>query len=1262
MSASAASGDALSSDLEVIQQYRVAARSMVKATKKLADAMKTYSVEMGAVSDEMRKIANIDKHDKRQFGRSVLQMSGTFKSLSGLQMASVSELEHSFSGLNIFVDFDYQELNVFFPYHFFNNLGDPEVLRQKIEECKLVVAKKVEELEAKKETRVLQSFITAVDEIYTHHDKVGKVLAILKKRTQEFSRNIEDTYGASKPIKEGIVSKRSKLGPQKLFLAVRDGKLFQFQLHKDFKPESVLDIITCTVRAVDDERRKFEIISPTLHKPLTFEAESETERDDWMKAIQCAVSGCLNALDISKAKSEITVLNTSTTLSVRDMDFLHTIPGNSSCVDFPDWASINFGILMCLECSGVHRSMGTHVSKVRSLTLDKWSPELLLYMRFCGNKRLNEIFEVSMVPNSKPVASSERALRETWIKSKYDQRKFVQNTTMNNSDLAQAFYNAIPHLSMDISPALRYLAGGVDLNTPFPSEDNKTLLFQVVIYGNVALLELLIQNGANLLTKDSRDCTVLHYCAFYNRPRSASRILTAAPKLLGIADSSGVLPLEVAVWNDSVEVIAVLKGKESKTELTVETVILTPETCNHDTFTSPRRPNMPPGPLSDHIKGTSTLTTSGGHTPTTSPAPPGSTPPPLSLNGAAPPPPPTSPPPYTHAPRNSTSTPPPKRLPPPPPTSQPSTSSLQQLIKVTPPTPAPPSLPPPANPSLVPTPPSTPLNTEPAPSLSEPRRNWMIGVRGSNQSRSGRSGRGTSGVVTQRAVDRLTAWNKSGKPTDLDLSDTDIVGGHGLVLYMRSLISLNLSRTQFGRGEVTFWKTACESRSLKKFYLAEANLTREAAEDLRKLIISSSIEEYDLSGNPKLGPEAGIQILEALKTNKQIIKFLCQGCDFGEGTEDQVLQVLTQNKDRTKPKTSTSQARPNVPSIQRDLAEAALAAAMAKKRTPPKLPATPEAPQRAVPSTLGDQNRDPLHKSTGATSETTPQQQVLSPEVPSMSTSPKPSLEPPQRQPLQPQRQPQPPQRQASPPQRQSPPPQRQSPPPQKQSQPPQPPLKPQHLSEKEPELSQQSGCMHPPQQQMRNQPQQESYQPQQESYQPQQDTSKSTQNETCEPPQPERCEIPQQQELPKEQTIIEYTPNVAVDGPQPVETQPVGETQPYQQPTLPQSVSYIYNINQQEAFLLHRITIASYDTPACSAYIANLAYVFFQATPSVTPEQLQYIFTVCSDSVTSNEIAGDLLFYLQVPDFSALEGFTPEFSYFLVELLNYIALNSRTE
>lgn len=61
------------------------------------------------------------------------------------------------------------------------------------------------------------------------------------------------------------------------------------------------------------------------------------------------------------------------------LDFLD-VAGNSQCADCcslkPTWASINLGIMLCIECSGIHRGLGVHISKVRSVQLDDWEPEL----------------------------------------------------------------------------------------------------------------------------------------------------------------------------------------------------------------------------------------------------------------------------------------------------------------------------------------------------------------------------------------------------------------------------------------------------------------------------------------------------------------------------------------------------------------------------------------------------------------------------------------------------------------------------------------------------------------------------------------------------------------------------------------------------------------------------------------------------------------------------------------------------------------------
>ncbi len=65
---------------------------------------------------------------------------------------------------------------------------------------------------------------------------------------------------------------------------------------------------------------------------------------------------------------------------------------NRKCFDCaspnPQWASVSNGILICISCSGTHRSLGTNLSKVRSLTLDKWEDIHLMFLKLGGNKRL----------------------------------------------------------------------------------------------------------------------------------------------------------------------------------------------------------------------------------------------------------------------------------------------------------------------------------------------------------------------------------------------------------------------------------------------------------------------------------------------------------------------------------------------------------------------------------------------------------------------------------------------------------------------------------------------------------------------------------------------------------------------------------------------------------------------------------------------------------------------------------------------------------
>ncbi|KAH8343610.1 hypothetical protein KR059_000086, partial [Drosophila kikkawai] len=194
------------------------------------------------------------------------------------------------------------------------------------------------------------------------------------------------------------------------------------------------DLRICHVRPVNEGDRRFcfEVISPT--KSHILQADSADMLSLWISALQHSIGAAIQH-DSTTHHSRPQSTNTPNALPAKRRihweEFLK-IPGNAYCCDCrspePRWASINLGITLCIECSGVHRSLGVHYSKVRSLTLDAWETENVKVMMELGNEVVNRIYEARTGDDCElqhPTEQCEIGVREAWIKAKYVERRFV---------------------------------------------------------------------------------------------------------------------------------------------------------------------------------------------------------------------------------------------------------------------------------------------------------------------------------------------------------------------------------------------------------------------------------------------------------------------------------------------------------------------------------------------------------------------------------------------------------------------------------------------------------------------------------------------------------------------------------------------------------------------------------------------------------------------------------------------------------------------
>ncbi|KAM8867103.1 LOW QUALITY PROTEIN: arf-GAP with GTPase, ANK repeat and PH domain-containing protein 1-like [Synchiropus picturatus] len=277
------------------------------------------------------------------------------------------------------------------------------------------------------------------------------------------------------------------------------------------------------VSKTDEDNFDFLVVSST-GQTWHFEAPSVEERDSWVQAIESQILASLQLCESSKNKTRKNSQSEAVALLA-----IRNAKGNNFCVDCdapnPTWASLNLGALICIECSGIHRNLGTHVSRVRSLDLDDLPRELTLVLSAIGNHMVNSIWEARALVHRKPTPDATREERESWIRAKYEQKLFVAPlpppTPNEGPDLTLSGRLLMAVMDHNLPKLLLLLAHCTkeDINAPvsFALSSRSLLalrlpgcaLHAACQQGNVVMTQLLVWYGCDVRYRDAQGQTGL---------------------------------------------------------------------------------------------------------------------------------------------------------------------------------------------------------------------------------------------------------------------------------------------------------------------------------------------------------------------------------------------------------------------------------------------------------------------------------------------------------------------------------------------------------------------------------------------------------------------------------------------------------------------------------------------------------------------------------------------------------------------------------
>ncbi|CAO2643856.1 Arf-GAP with coiled-coil, ANK repeat and PH domain-containing protein 1 [Lemmus lemmus] len=424
--------------------------------------------------------------------------------------------------------------------------------------------------------------------------------------------------GPSGLVMEGHLFKRAsnafKTWSRRWF-TIQNNQLVYQKKYKDPVTVVVDDLRLCTVKLCPDSERRFcfEVVSTS--KSCLLQADSERLLQLWINAVQSSIASAFSQARLDNSPrgpgqvSGHLALGSAATLgcggAARGREAggvgqvaaqVQSVEGNAQCCDCrepaPEWASINLGVTLCIQCSGIHRSFPETL-----LSAAMWPLKLMCEL---GNVIINQIYEarVEAMAVKKPGPSCSRQEKEAWIHAKYVEKKFLtklpeirgrrggrvpprghppvppkpavrpqpgivrSKSESPSDDLGSLHPGALLFQAAGHPPSLPTmadaLAHGADVNWVNGAQGNATPLIRATAANSLLACEFLLQNGANVNQADSAGRGPLHHATILGHTGLACLFLKRGADL-GARDTEGRDPLTIAMETANADIVTLLR-------------------------------------------------------------------------------------------------------------------------------------------------------------------------------------------------------------------------------------------------------------------------------------------------------------------------------------------------------------------------------------------------------------------------------------------------------------------------------------------------------------------------------------------------------------------------------------------------------------------------------------------------------------------------------------------------------------------------------